>query len=66
MLWVTGTNNNGELPDPLGQDILVASEIACFTKSVGVALFQVPNQPLRFSDDPLHKRRREDEIIGKY
>ena len=52
------------MPDPLDYDVQIAGAFAAATKSVAAALFQIPNQPLKFSDDPLDKRRSEDAIIG--
>ena len=48
----------------MNTDILIAADYAVSTRSIGSALFQVPNQPLEFSDDPLQKSRSEDGIIG--
>ena len=33
-------------------------------KTIGAALFQIPNQSIRFAEDPLNKARSEDGIIG--
>ena len=33
-------------------------------KTIGAALFQIPNQSIRFASDPLNKARSEDGIIG--
>ena len=66
-VWITGGNNNCQehcTPDVLNTDILIAADYAVSTRSIGSALFQVPNQPLEFSDDPFHKSRSEDGIIG--
>ena len=52
------------MPDPLDYNVQIAGAFAAATKSVAAALFQIPNQPLKFSDDPLDKRRSEDAIIG--
>ena len=64
-LWITdGDNGDDAIPDPLGKDMLIAADFAVSTKTIGAALFQIPNQPIEFAGDPLGKRRSEDAIIG--
>ena len=48
----------------------VCSMTLCFlamavaTSSLGAVLFQVPNQPCVFTDDPLHEERSEDSFCA--
>ena len=64
-LWITDANNgNDAVPDALNYNMLIAADIAIQTKTIGAALFQIPNQSIRFTDDPLNKGRSEDGIIA--
>jgi len=64
-LWITdGDNGNDAIPDALNYNLLIAADIALQTKTIGAALFQIPNQSIRFAEDPLNKARSEDGIIG--
>jgi PhoPQ-activated pathogenicity-related protein len=60
-LYITG----GERGDPAPAKATERfARLAVETHSVVAELDDVPNQPLTFSDDPLHKARVEDEIIA--
>lgn len=61
MLLITGYSNDGHLPDP-AVDPMLAS-LASTSHTVVSAVFDVPNQPLTFSNDA-HGPRGEDEIIA--
>lgn len=64
-LYITGGNNDSpSVPKATDEDILVTSVLALETKSIAGALFQVPNAPIVFADDPEHKERSEDAIIS--
>ena len=64
-LWITdGDNNADAIPDPLDEWMLIAADFAVSARTIGAALFQVPNQPVEFAGDPLGKRRSEDAIIA--
>ena len=64
-LWITDDNNGDDaVPDALNYNMLIAADIAIQTKTIGAALFQIPNQSIRFSEDPLSKSRSEDAIIA--
>ena len=64
-LWITGENNNDDfMPTTLSQDMIIAGDFAVQTKTIGAALFQVPNQPVRFPGDPLNENRKEDAVIA--
>ena len=45
-------------------NMLLASELAMGTGLITGCLFQVPNEKMVFSSDPLQKRRGEDAIIA--
>jgi len=67
MMWITGGSNNGANTNPAGpdtDDIQIPGRIACNTRTVAVSLFQIPNQPVRFADDPRQQNRYEDAIIA--
>ena len=64
-LWITnGDNGDDSVPNALDENMLITADIAIQTKTIGAALFQVPNQPIRFPGDPLNKSRSEDGIIS--
>ena len=42
----------------------LAIALSLAVKCVGVVLFQVPNQPIIFTDDALRKKRSEDATIA--
>lgn len=64
-LWITGGNTGDSLPDPSGsEDIEVTLAWALHTKTVAGILFQIPNQHITFSSDPIQKARSEDAIIA--
>jgi PhoPQ-activated pathogenicity-related protein len=62
-VYITG-NGNGGAPDLKSEDNLLASELAVTTKSVATALFEIPNEPLHFVQEPGQPRRSEDGIIA--
>jgi len=52
-LWITGQDNDGDpIPKVTSQDMIIVGDFAVQTKTVGAALFQVPNQPVTFPNDP--------------
>ena len=64
-LWITGGDND------MGDDFRIEDFDEYFMADVAVSqgmttavLFQVPNQPIVFSDDVLQEERFEDEIIA--
>ncbi len=61
MLLITGYSNDGHRPDP-DVDPMLAS-LATLSHSVVSEVFDVPNQPLTFTNDA-HGPRGEDEIIA--
>lgn len=63
-LWITGGKNNGDIPSARDEDIFLCAELAMGVQTVVGALFQIPNQPMTFLDDPIQKSRSEDAIIA--
>jgi len=67
MLWITGGTNNydddGQV-DVTDEEVLLLSNIAVSNKIVAAVLFQIPNQPIVFSEDVLQDSRKEDGIIA--
>lgn len=66
-LWITGGDNNpGDLPtNPYEEDPLVTASVCVANGVVGAALFQIPNQPLYFSDEyPTPRGRSEDAMVA--
>lgn len=46
------------------EEILLVAALALATKSVTVVLYQIPNQPIVYTADPLQKKRGEDANIA--
>jgi PhoPQ-activated pathogenicity-related protein len=65
-LWITDGDNESpeELPTRFNYNMLLASELAMGTGLITGCLFQVPNEKMVFSSDPIQKRRGEDAIIA--
>ena len=64
-LWIAGgSNDNDDIPEPTDEDSIVAGTFAVGTKTIGAALFKIPNTPIVFYGDPLNKTRREEGIIA--
>ncbi|XP_065179315.1 autocrine proliferation repressor protein A-like [Sycon ciliatum] len=64
-LYITGGSNHDlSPPDPTSSDIFFSSTIALTTGCISASLFQIPNQPTLFSEDPLQKHRDEDAVIA--
>lgn len=61
MLLITGYSNDGHRPDPDVDPMLVS--LATLSHSVVAEVFDIPNQPLTFTNDT-HGPRSEDEIIA--
>lgn len=61
----TGNSNNEKTPPPIDEEYFRASQyVATHTGTVVAVLYQIPNEPLTFAQDPLHKSRSEDAIIA--
>jgi PhoPQ-activated pathogenicity-related protein len=63
-LWITGGSNTGGLPSAKDEDIALSAAIAMGTGSIAGALFQIPNEKLVFTEDPIQQDRGEDAIIA--
>lgn len=64
-VWITGGNNEGNvIPNEKDEDIIVTAYTAVATNTIGVALFQIPNQHIVFAADPAQQSRSEDAIIA--
>lgn len=63
-LWITGGSQGSSPPTGTDEDILVSAALAMNTGMVIGALFQVPNEHITFSSDPIQKSRSEDAIIA--
>eukprot|EP00051_Salpingoeca_urceolata_P020759 m.315662 g.315662 ORF g.315662 m.315662 type:complete len:599 (-) comp19677_c5_seq3:2185-3981(-) len=64
MLYITGDSNNAGPPSGKGEDELLCIALALADHTVCSVLFQIPNAPIIFPADPLHKSRTEDAIIA--
>ena len=64
-LWITGGDNDDDpIPKVASQDMIVVGDFAVQTKTIGAALFQVPNSPITFPIDPTHESRSADAAIA--
>lgn len=60
LLFIAGGSNDGEL---IGEDEVERAErVAVLTGSVAAVVFEVPNQPLQFSDEPFD--HKEDKLVA--
>ena len=66
LLWITGGSNDHQGPevDIQDPDVQMMANIAVSNQMVTAVLFQVPNQPIVFSEDGLQEERKEDGIIA--
>lgn len=58
-LWITGWSNDSNYPSNKDEDIVLAAALAMGTGTICGALFQIPNEKLVFSGDPIQKERGE-------
>jgi len=63
-IYVTGGGNGDGPPSADSEDVLVPAILAKESGSVTATLFQVPNQPIVFTADPLQKERSEDALVA--
>lgn len=64
-LYITGGgNDNPGMPNNSSEDVLMSAAMACATSTVAATLFQVPNAPIVWEDDPSHSERSEDAAVG--
>lgn len=62
-LYITGGTNSAGIPAAKDEDIVLAASIAMGTGTITGALFQVPNQHMKFTSDPLQINRNEGSIL---
>eukprot|EP01038_Epipyxis_sp_PR26KG_P006071 gene6071-8360_t len=62
-LWITG-GGMGSIPHQEDEDIRVSAALATSVGIVTGAFFQIPNEHITFSSDPILKSRSEDAIIA--
>jgi len=66
-IYVTGGDNNDPKPpspDSFNEDVLFGAVMAVENKMVTATLWQVPNQPIVFAQDPTKKERSEDAAVA--
>jgi PhoPQ-activated pathogenicity-related protein len=63
-LWITGGSVTSGPPQLRDEDMLVSAALAVETGTVTGALFQIPNEHVKFASDPIQKSRTEDAIIA--
>lgn len=63
-LYITGGSNHDGVPDITSSDCLLTTVMAFATGTVTATLFQIPNEPIIFAEDPQQKSRSEDAIIA--
>ena len=67
LLYITGETNDRnqwDFPDLKDEGLKLAGALCYETKSPGAVVWQIPNQPIRFADDPYHSNRDGDAILG--
>jgi PhoPQ-activated pathogenicity-related protein len=62
-MWITGCGMNF-VPDRSDEDVVLSAALATNLGMVTGVLFQIPNEHLTFSSDPIQKSRGEDAIIA--
>lgn len=64
-LWITGGDNDDPgVPSNSDEDTLVCASLATSSGTVCAVLYQVPNQPIVFAEDPLQMQRSEDAAVA--
>lgn len=63
-LWITGGSNTQGWPVATDEDVLTTAALAMGTGTITGALFQIPNEHIVFTSDPIQKSRSEDAIIA--
>lgn len=64
-VYLTGScNSNPNQFDKFSEDVIVVDELAHNTRSIAVAVQQIPNCPIVFPSDPIKKSRTEDAILA--
>ena len=63
--YLTGScNENPSVPKPTDEDLLVVDEVTWATGTIGIVVFQLPNCPIVYPDDPTLQKRTEDAVIA--
>lgn len=63
-LYVTGGSNTETLPSASDEDVQVSVALAVNTGTITGVFFQVPNEHIVFTEDPIQQSRTEDAIIA--
>jgi PhoPQ-activated pathogenicity-related protein len=63
-IWITGGSQGNGIPKSTDEDVYLAAALAVTTGTVTSVLFQIPNEHITFSADPIQKSRSEDAIIA--
>jgi len=63
-VWITGHGMGYRPTDPMDEDIALAASLAMGIGTVTGVLFQIPNEDITFTADPIQMSRGEDEIIA--
>jgi PhoPQ-activated pathogenicity-related protein len=64
ILFIGGGHNTDDIPNHKNEQVLLGSDLALKTNSIVTILYQVPNQPIIFYNDPQRKPRSEDDAIA--
>jgi len=64
-LWITGGgSDNPGVPSAWDEDVLYCASLASSTGTPCTVLYQIPNEYILFSADPLQKQRSEDAAVA--
>ena len=63
-LWITGGSQGSGLPSARDEDIVLSAALATSVGCITGVLFQIPNEHITFTSDPIKKSRSEDAIIA--
>ncbi|KAK2145907.1 hypothetical protein LSH36_648g01071, partial [Paralvinella palmiformis] len=64
VMYIEGGGNDSDPPDPDSDTVILTCQIAKESGSVGALLKMIPNQPIRYFDDPEGRNKTEDESIA--
>jgi PhoPQ-activated pathogenicity-related protein len=63
-IWITGGSVTSGFPSAKDEDIFLAAVLAMETGTITGCLFQIPNEHVTFTSDPIQKSRSEDAVIA--
>ena len=63
-LYITGGSNTDGYPGASEEDNEICAVLAVTNGVICTVLFQIPNQPIVFADDPSQQQRSEDALIA--